>query len=108
VPDGLMSHGGTTMPDPKVLGQTRRHFPRIAAIISILDRQHRNNRFVSRGISCFAIGPKSGVIIRAILVEFGMTGSDSCKEWIPPNRNPLVRLYIHSQCRSPATGESLD
>jgi hypothetical protein len=32
VPDGLMFHGGATMPDPKVLGQTRRHFPRIAAI----------------------------------------------------------------------------
>ena len=35
VPDGLMFHGGTTMPDPKVLGQTRRHFPRIAAIIKL-------------------------------------------------------------------------
>ena len=32
VPDGLMFHGGTTMPDPKPLGETRRHFPRIAAI----------------------------------------------------------------------------
>ena len=35
VPDGLMFHGGTTMPDPKALGQTRRQFPRIAAIIEL-------------------------------------------------------------------------
>ena len=30
-----MFHGGTTMPDPKVLGQTLRYFPRIAAIIEL-------------------------------------------------------------------------
>jgi hypothetical protein len=30
-----MFHGGTTMPDPKVLGQTRRYFPRIVAIIEL-------------------------------------------------------------------------
>jgi hypothetical protein len=30
-----MFHGGTTMPDPKALGQTRRQFPRIAAIIEL-------------------------------------------------------------------------
>jgi len=36
-----------------------------------------------------------GVITEAHLMEFAMAGSDSRKEWIPPDCDPLAKLYVY-------------